>query len=176
MRLSWPLPEVARHLSANATLRSSKEQITMTVKPIPEGYHTVTPYMVVSDVEGLIDFVKRAFGADERHRSTLPDGTIMHAELRIGDSPVMMGTARGPWQPMPAAIYLYVEDADAVYRQALSAGAESIMEPADQFYGDRNAGVKDAQGNLWWIGTHIEDVPPEELARRVAAMAQDRSA
>lgn len=93
----------------------------------------------------------------------------MHAEVKIGDSVIMMGEPMGDFKPMPGSIYLYVKDTDATYRKAIQAGAVSIMEPADQFYGDRSAGVKDPLGNFWWIATHIEDVPPEELARRAAA-------
>jgi PhnB protein len=138
----------------------------MAVKPIPDGYHTVTPYLTVQGVSKLIDFLKQAFEAREIERMTQPDGTIMHAEVRIGDSVVMMGEARDQWKPVPGAIYLYVNDTDAVYKRALRAGATSLMEPADQFYGDRSAGVKDPSGNYWWIATHQEDVPPEELKRR----------
>jgi PhnB protein len=141
----------------------------MPVKPIPDGYHTVTPYLIVQGVAGLIDFLKQAFDAKEEHRTAMPDGTVMHAQVRIGDSAVMMGQAPGAHTPMPSAIYLYVPDADAVYRRALAAGATSIMEPADQFYGDRNAGVKDPSGNHWWIATHKEDVSPEELQKRAEA-------
>jgi uncharacterized glyoxalase superfamily protein PhnB len=101
----------------------------------------------------------------------------MHAEVTIGDSVIMMGEPMGEFKPMPCMIYVYVEDTDAVYKQALKAGATSVMEPADQFYGDRNAGVKDMAGNLWWIATHVEDVAPEELEKRAqAAMAQRQSA
>lgn len=141
----------------------------MAVKPIPEGYHSVTPYLIAAGADKLIDFVTEAFGAEVIERLTRADGTIGHAEVRIGDSVVMLSEARGEWKPMPAAIYLYVPDTDATYRSALGAGATSVMEPADQFYGDRNAGVKDLVGNLWWIGTHKEDVPREELERRAAA-------
>jgi PhnB protein len=148
----------------------------MAVTPIPEGYHTVTPYLVVQGVPTLIDFLKQAFDAQEIMRIPRPDGAIMHAEVRIGDSAVMMGEAMGEFQPMPGSIHLYVNDADATYQRALQAGATSIMEPADQFYGDRSAGVVDPVGNRWWIATHQEDVPPEELARRAEAfMQQQRS-
>jgi PhnB protein len=147
----------------------------MAVTPIPEGYHTVTPYLVVQGVAKLIDFLKRAFDAQELMRMPRPDGTILHAEVKIGDSIVMMGEATGEHKPMPGSIYLYVADTDATYKRALQAGASSTMEPADQFYGDRNAGVVDPVGNHWWIATHIEDVPPEELARRAEAfMKQER--
>ena len=153
--------------------QGDKEEATLAVKPIPDGYHTVTPYLTVQGVPKLIDFLKQAFEAQELERMTQPDGTIGHAEVRIGDSVVMMGEARDEWKPMPSGIYLYVNDTDAVYKRALQAGATSIMEPADQFYGDRSAGVKDSSGNHWWIATHKEDVPPAELKKRAqAAMKQ----
>jgi PhnB protein len=104
-----------------------------------------------------------------------PDGTIAHAEVRIGDSAVMMGEPMGEQQPRPATLYLYVNDTDAVYQRALQAGATSLMEPADQFYGDRNAGVQDVFGNYWWIGTHKEDVSPEELKKRAEAHTKQKS-
>jgi PhnB protein len=147
----------------------------MAVKPIPEGFHAVTPYFVVPGVARLIDFMKQAFGAVEKDRMARPDGAIMHAEVRIGDSVIMMGEPMGQFGPMPSALYLYVNDTDAVYKRALQAGAASVTEPADQFWGDRNAGVKDPCGNLWWIATHKEDVAPEEMRRRSeAAMKQQR--
>jgi PhnB protein len=141
----------------------------MTVKAIPDGYHTVTPYLVVEGAARLIDFMKAAFGAEERERLSRANGTIGHAEVQIGDSVLMISDASGQWGPMPAAIYLYVPDTDATFRSAVRAGGTSVMEPADQFYGDRNAGVRDFAGNLWWIGTHKEDVPLDELERRAAA-------
>jgi PhnB protein len=141
----------------------------MSTKPIPDGYHSVTPYLIVKGADRLIDFVSQAFDAALIERMARADGTIGHAEVRVGDSVVMLSEARGEWKPMPAALYLYVPDTDATYRAALKAGAASVMEPADQFYGDRNAGVRDPVGNIWWIGTHQEDVPREELERRAAA-------
>jgi PhnB protein len=146
----------------------------MPVKPIPEGYHTITAYMVVSGAAKLIDFMKRAFDGKETVCHRKPDGTIGHAEVKVGDSMMMLGEASEPWKPMPCAIYMYVPDTDAVYKRALQAGATSIMEPANQFYGDRNAGVKDPCGNLWWIATHVEDVSPEELNRRAEAHAKQK--
>ncbi len=143
----------------------------MAVNPIPDGYHTITPYLVVQGVPKLIDFLKEAFGGVEKECMTLPDGTVIHAEVRIGDSLVMMGEARGQFKPMPGSLYLYVPDTDAAYKRALQAGGMTTMEPADQFYGDRNAGVMDPAGNLWWIATRQEDVPPDELERRAAAFA-----
>jgi PhnB protein len=147
----------------------------MAVQPIPDGYHSVTPYLVVQGVGKLIDFLTQAFDAQEFFRMPRPDGTIAHAEVRIGDSIVMMGEAMGELKPMPSSIYLYVNDTDAVYKRALQAGATSMMEPADQFYGDRRGGVKDPVGNIWWIATHQEDVPPEELAKRAEAFMQQQS-
>jgi PhnB protein len=144
----------------------------MAVKPIPDGYHSVTPILSGPGVAKLLDFLKQAFGAQEIHRMPRPDGTIMHAEVRIGDSLVMMGEPEGSAQPMCGALYLYVHDVDAVYKRALQAGATSTREPADQFYGDRSAGIKDPLGNHWWIATHTEDVPPEEIARRAEAFMQ----
>jgi uncharacterized glyoxalase superfamily protein PhnB len=135
-------------------------------QPVPEGFRTVTPYLIVQDIPRLLDFLKGAFNAEEMHRSTQPDGTVNHATVRIGDSMVMMGEARPEWPPMPTGIYLYVEDADVVYQKALQAGAESVMAPRDEFYGDRMGGVRDGSGNYWWIATHIEDVTAEEMARR----------
>lgn len=141
----------------------------MAAKPIPEGYHTVTPCLVAEGAGRLIDFLKQAFGAEERFRMARPDGGVMHAEVKIGDSMVMLGDANAEWKAVPGVLYLYVEDADAVYQRALDAGATSIMAPVDQFYGDRHGGVKDFAGNLWWIATHKEDVPPDELRRRAEA-------
>jgi PhnB protein len=138
----------------------------MSVRPVPEGYHSLTPYLIVEDAEKFIDFASRAFDAKELHRSNAPDGSIMHAELQIGDSRIMLGQATDKWKPVHGAFYYYVQDTDAAYKRALEAGGESTMEPADQFYGDRNAGIKDPFGNHWWIATHKEDLSPEEMKRR----------
>lgn len=137
----------------------------MAVKPIPDGYTSVTPYLAVKGVDTLLDFVKKAFDADETERMPRGDGSIGHAEVAIGGSMIMMGETRD--DPMPGMIYLYVDDCDATYRQALDAGATSVQEPKDNFYGDRTAGVKDSTGNVWWIAKHIEDIPPDEMARRM---------
>jgi PhnB protein len=147
----------------------------MAVKPIPDGYHSVTPYVIVEGVPKLIDFLKQAFGATELHRMAQPDGTIRHAEVRIGDSIVMMGEAGGQFKAAPVTIHLYVPDSDAAYKRALQAGATSITDMADQFYGDRSGGVKDPTGNSWWIATHKEDVPPEEMKKRAEAAMKQRA-
>jgi PhnB protein len=141
----------------------------MPVSPIPEGYHTVSPYLIAEDAAQLLEFLQKAFGAEETFRMEMPDGSVGHAEVRIGDSVVMVGGAGAAWPAVPSAIHLYVPDVDATYQAALAAGARSTEEPADQFYGDRRANVVDAAGNQWFIATHVEDVPPEELERRAAA-------
>ena len=130
------------------------------VKPVPHGYHTVTPYLTVANVQKLLDFVKAAFDAEETHRMARPDGSVGHAEVRIGDSMVMMGQARDEWKARPGTLYVYVPDADAVYKRALAAGARSLREPTTQSYGDRSGGVEDPLGNQWWIATHVADVAP----------------
>ena len=135
-------------------------------KPVPEGYHTITAQLTLDNAARTIEWYKKALGAEELSRSEGPDGKIMHAEVKIGDSTVMMTDAQGPWQPMPAAMYVYVPNVDETYKKMLAAGATSVMEPADQFYGDRHGGVKDRWGNFWWIATRVENVPREELARR----------
>lgn len=141
----------------------------MAVKPIPDNYHTVTPYLVIKGVAQLIDFMIQAFEGKEVERVDGPEGKVMHAEVKIGDSIIMMGEATDQWEPKPGSLYLYVVDTDATYQKALKAGATSVMAPANKFYGDRSAGVKDMCGNFWWIATHVEDVPPEELKKRAEA-------
>jgi len=125
---------------------------------IPKGLHNVNPYLHPRRAEPVISFLKRAFGAEELAKYASPDGVVQHAQIRVGDSVIEMGEAHGKYEPMPAMFYLYVPKVDDVYRQAVAAGATSIQEPADQPYGDRNAGVKDAFGNTWYIATHIKDV------------------
>ncbi|MBI3935122.1 MAG: VOC family protein [Acidobacteria bacterium] len=143
----------------------------MAVKPIPEGYNSVTPYLIVQDAGKLIDFLKQSFGAQEKMPPMKgPNGNIIHAELRIGDSVVMLAEPMGEFKPLTSMFYLYVNDVDAVYKQTLQAGASVVREPADQFYGDRSATVRDPWGNIWGIATHTEDVPPQELAKRAEAV------
>jgi PhnB protein len=142
----------------------------MAVKFQPDSFHTVTPFLVIKDAAGVMDFAKKVFDAVEVERMSMPDGTVAHGEIKIGDSIIMLGEASGPYLPLPAMLYVYVKDVDAVYKKALEAGAESITEPKDQFYGDRSGGVKDKSGNQWYISTHIEDVAPEELKRRSEEM------
>ncbi len=147
----------------------------MATDPKPKGYHSVTPLLSIKDVAQLIDFAKRAFGATEISRFEKPDGTIMHAEIRIGDSMIMLGDVAPGQPPTKAILYLYVDNADATYQQAIQAGATSIQKPVDQFYGDHSGGVTDPGGNQWWIATHVEDVPMDELKRRAQKMHQSTS-
>jgi PhnB protein len=152
----------------------------MAVKPIPEGYHTATPYLAVDDAAEAIEYYKKAFGAKERGRMETPDGRIGHAEIEIGDSVVMLSdpfpqaTTRTPKElgGTSASVFMYVEDVDAVVKQAVAAGATVTMEVADQFWGDRFGSFTDPFGHSWSIATHVEDVPPEEMAERAkTAMA-----
>ena len=125
---------------------------------VPKGLHNVNPYLHPLRAEPLIAFLKRAFQAEEVAKYASPDGVVHHAVIRVGDSVIEMGEAHGKYEPMPAMFYLYVPKMDDVYKQALAAGATSFQEPTDQPYGDRNAAVKDAFGNKWYIATHIKDV------------------
>jgi PhnB protein len=122
--------------------------------PIPEGFHTVTPYLVVPGVARLINFLKQAFDAEETIRAAREDGSISHAAVRIGDSMVEMGEASGDWKAMPAGLHLYVKNADEVYQRAVKAGATSLYEPRDMDYGDREGGVMDPSENQRYIATH----------------------
>ena len=155
----------------------------MAVMPIPEGYHSVTPYLAVDDANAAIEYYKKAFGAKERLRMDAPDGSVGHAELEIGDSLVMLSdptpeaTTRPPREVggTTTGVFLYVPDVDAVVKKAVDGGATVTMEVADQFWGDRFGSIKDPFGHIWSIATHVEDVPPEEIAQRakeaMAAMA-----
>lgn len=140
--------------------------MTAKVSPIPPGFHTVSPYLVLKGAASFIEFAKKGLAAEVVYRMDGPGGAVMNAILRIGDSMVMCADARPEHAPSASSFYLYVTDTDAWYARAVAAGAESVMKPADQFYGDRNAGVKDAFGNQWWFATHIEDLTDEEIGKR----------
>lgn len=150
----------------------------MAVKPTPEGYHTATPYLIVNGAARAIDFYKAAFGAAELLRFDAPDGKIGHAEIKIGDSRIMLADEhpemgyRGPeaFGGTPVSILLYVEDVDAQFNQALGAGAKAIKAVQDQFYGDRSGTLVDPFGHMWTIATHTEDVSIEEMHKRMEAM------
>jgi PhnB protein len=141
------------------------------VKAIPDGYSSVTPMLVVDGAAKLIDFIKETFGAQERMRMPAPDNKVGHAELTLGDSVIMVADATPQFSSSGVGgLHVYVEDVDAVYKKALSAGATSEMEPENQFYGDRSATVVDAFGSRWSIATHVEDVSEEEVMRRMQSM------
>jgi PhnB protein len=144
----------------------------MAVKAVPDGYHTVTPFLNVKGLPKLIDFLKAAFGAEEIMRMPGPDGSAVHAEINIGNSRIMLGEIMQQNQPSSSYFYVYVNDADAAYKRALGAGASTVSEPTDQFWGDRMGTLKDPFGNTWSVATHKEDVSPEEMAKRMAKMSQ----
>jgi uncharacterized glyoxalase superfamily protein PhnB len=137
---------------------------------IPAGYHTVTPYLTVSNVAKLMEFMRSAFNATELHKMSGPDGRVAHAEMKIGDSIIMMGQPQNDSGVRRTMLYLYVPDCDAMYRQAIAAGGTSVREPINMFYGDRSGAVTDPAGNEWWIATHVEDVAPDEMERRMMAV------
>ena len=138
----------------------------MTVNPIREGFRSVTPYLFVTGAARLLEYLPAAFNAELLTHESRPDGAIMHAELRIGDSMLMMAEASDGFGPMTSSIYLYVIDCDSVYQQALKAGGTSVFEITTLPSGERYGGIKDPCGNIWWIATHVEDIPPEEQQRR----------
>lgn len=149
----------------------------MPVKRVPEGFHRVTPYITVRNAAAMIEFYKAAFGAVEKSRTAAPGGkSIIHAELRIGDSPIFLNDEfpeMGALSPLArngtgVTLHLYVEDADEQFQQAVSAGAEVVMPLANQFWGDRYGLVKDPSGHLWSIATHVEDLTPAQMQDRMA--------
>jgi PhnB protein len=150
-----------------------------TVKPIPDGYHTITPYLVVRDTKRALEFYSKAFGAETTLSMPGPGGRIMHAEMRIGDSmifvtdefPEMAPQVKAPESTgglVTGSIFMYVPDTDAVFKRAVSAGAKVIMAPADQFWGDRFGKISDPFGHHWGIATHKEDLTPQEIQKRKA--------
>jgi PhnB protein len=149
----------------------------MPVQPVPDGYHTVTPYLIVDGAARALEYYREAFGASELLRMPDPQGRIGHAEIRIGDSIIMLADEhhemgyRGPRARggTSVSILLYLADVDAVFARAISAGGKALRPVADQFYGDRMGTLEDPFGHVWTIGTHIEDVSPEEMKRRMAA-------
>lgn len=145
----------------------------MSVKPIPEGYHSITPYLGIEKAAEAIEFYKKAFGATVVMRLDMPDGKVGHAELRIGDSPIMLASpcAETPLgtpgeHPASVGLHLYVADVDAQYKQAIAAGGTGICEPEDRFYGDRSGTVKDPYGHVWFLATHTEELTEEQIRQR----------
>ncbi len=149
------------------------------VKPIPDGYHRVTPYLVVDGAAAAIDYYTKVFGAKEKMRMPAPGGKVGHAELEIGDAIVMLADANpqmGHKSPRalggsPVSLLLYVENADTTVDRAVKSGGRLVRPVENQFYGDRMGGVEDPFGHHWYVATHVEDVSPEEMKRRMAAMA-----
>lgn len=153
----------------------------MAVKPIPDGYHTVTPYLIVKGAARAIDFYKQAFGATEIMRFPGPNNMVMHAELKIGDSVIMLadeqgtpggGEYRSPQSVggSPVSLMIYVPEVDRTFKQAISLGAQSKRDVQNQFYGDRSGNLVDPFGHIWTIATHVEDVSAEEMKKRMAAL------
>jgi len=155
----------------------------MNVQPIPDGYGSVTPYLIIQGAADAIEFYKKVFGATERLRLPRPDGQVAHAEIEIGDSAIMLADEcpeRGAKSPQtiggtPVSLHVYVENADEVFAAALASGAQSIRPVEDQFYGDRSGMFLDPFGHSWNVATHVEDVSPEELQSRMAAISQSQS-
>ena len=150
------------------------------VKPIPDGYHTATPYLIIDGAARALEFYKQAFGATELMRMPGPNGQVMHAEIRIGDSPIMLADEapemgyRGPqaYGGTSVSLMLYVENVDAAFERAVAAGAKVLRPLQNQFYGDRSGTVSDPFGHVWTLASHVEDVSPEEIDARFAAMMQ----
>ena len=155
----------------------------MAVKPIPEGYHSITPYLIIKGAAAAIDYYKKVFGAQERMRMDGPGGTIGHAELEIGDSVIMLADESpemGHRSPKtlggsPVSVVLYVENVDAVFKRGLDAGGKQVRPVENQFYGDRMGSLEDPFGHIWSVGTHVEDVTPAEMERRAAEMAKQHA-
>jgi PhnB protein len=160
--------------------REEGNKMASRIKEIPKGFHTVTPYLTVTDSARAIDFYKRAFGAEELYRVDGPNGKVAHAEIKIGDSIIMLSDEMPGWSRSPQSlggtavnIFLYVKDVDGVFNRAVAAGAKVAMPLSDMFWGDRYGQVTDPFGHSWSLATHKEDVPPEELRKRAqAAMAK----
>ncbi len=153
----------------------------MSAKPIPAGYHTVSPYLAIKNAVEALEFYKKAFGAVETYRLMMPDGRLGHGEIRLGDSMIMLsdefpeydgGVSPKTLGGSSVCIHLYVEDVDAVFKKALAAGAKERKAVMDQFYGDRSGQLEDPFGHLWWVATHKEDVSPEEMRKRMQAMLE----
>jgi len=162
----------------------------MAIQPIPDGYHTATPYLIVKGAGPAIEFYKRAFGASEVMRMDGPNGRIGHAEIRIGNSPIMLAdeypemgfrspqslSEAGANMKPPVSILLYVEDVDARFKKAIAAGAKELKPLQDQFYGDRSGTLQDPFGHVWTIATHKEDVSPDEMKKRAEAFLKQQCA
>ncbi len=146
--------------------KQTKNQKSKSVKAIPEGMHTVTPFLVVDGANEFIRFIEQSFDGKTTSIMKTKDGKVMHASVQIGDSQVMVTDATEQYPAGTCRLYLYVDDVDKTYKKAINAKGTSLREPTDEFYGDRSSGVKDNWGNEWWIATHVEDVDDEEMEKR----------
>ena len=144
-------------------------------KPVPDGYHTLTPYLTVPDGEAMLRFLRDVFAAELRERFNSPDGSLKHAELVIGDSCIMVGQASQQFSPRPQTLYVYLPDVDAAFQRALDAGAKSLRPVANVGYGDRTGGFEDVAGNWWWVATRVEELSTEEIERRTATQRQPQA-
>jgi len=144
----------------------TQNQKSKSVKAIPEGMHTVTPFLVVDGANELIRFIEQSFDGKVTSIMKTKEGRVMHAGVQIGDSQIMVTDSTEKYAAATTRLYLYVDDVDATYNNAIKAKGTSLREPTDEFYGDRSSGVKDAWGNEWWIATHVEDVDEEEMEKR----------
>src|SRR5213595_2366234 len=138
----------------------------MSMKPIPEGFHAITPYLFAHGASRLIEFISAAFEGELIFQQQRPDGAIMHATIRIGDSMLMLADPTAEFGAMPSSIYLYVTDCDDVYHTGLNTGGVAVFPMMTLPYGERYVGIKDPCGNIWWVATHVEDVPPDKQERR----------
>jgi uncharacterized glyoxalase superfamily protein PhnB len=146
--------------------KQGKTEKRKSVKAVPEGMHTITPFMVVDGANELLRFIEQSFEGKMAAIMKGNDGKVMHADIQVGDSHIMVSDATEKYAADTSRLYLYVDDVDATYKKAMKAGGTSLREPTDEFYGDRSSGVKDKWGNEWWIATHVEDVDDEEMERR----------
>lgn len=144
----------------------------MSVKPIPEGYGNVIPFLICNGAEDVIKFAQQAFGAKLSDISKGEGGTVRHATIHIRDSAIMLSEGSAEYPAVSTMLYIYFENVDEVYRKALAAGGESLREPTNEFYGDRSCGVKDPSGNQWWLASHVEDLTGEEIAKRQSEMGK----
>ncbi len=139
----------------------------MSVKPIPEGYSNVIPFLICTGADKVIDFCQKVFGAKAMNISKDDKGTIMHASIQIRDSAVMLSEGSEKFPAKSTMMYVYTENCDEIYKLGIAAGGTPLREPTNEFYGDRSCGFADPSGNQWWVATHIEDVSPEEIAKRM---------
>jgi uncharacterized glyoxalase superfamily protein PhnB len=153
-------------------MKNESKKSNQTVKAVPEGFHTITPFLIVENASGLIDFITKAFNGQVTYIMKDEDNRqVVHATVKIGDSVLMISDIMKDMEPETAMLYLYVDNVDAIYKQALNAGGTSTRELRNEFYGDRAGAIKDSWGNNWWISTHVEDVSDEELSRRKEQMS-----